>query len=141
MTPRVAIIGCGLIGRKRLAAMGGARVVACADTVLERAGTLARATDGATAVQDWRAAIDRDDVDVVIVATTNDMLAEITRFAVEAGKHVLVEKPAARTVAELDPVIAAAERHRRLVRVGFNHRYHPAILKARELVDEGAVGE
>ena len=60
---------------------------------------------------------------------------------IEAGKHVLVEKPAARSVAEIDPVIEAARRHRRLVRVGFNHRYHPALRKARELVDAGALGE
>jgi predicted dehydrogenase len=52
-----------------------------------------------------------------------------------------VEKPAARSAGELDGVIAAATRSRRLVRVGFNHRYHPALQKARELVDGGAVGD
>jgi len=77
----------------------------------------------------------------VIVATTNDTLAEITLAAVQAGKHVLVEKPAARSSAELKPVIAAVRQSRCLVRVGFNHRYHPALRKAHELFEAGAPGE
>jgi predicted dehydrogenase len=76
----------------------------------------------------------------VIVATTNDALAPVAAAAVEAGKHVLVEKPAGRTVAEVDALVAAARRHDRRVRVGFNHRYHPAIRDARALVDDGALG-
>jgi predicted dehydrogenase len=80
-------------------------------------------------------------VDIVVVATTNDMLAQISRFAVEAGRHVMVEKPAARSVAEIDTVISAAKTHGRLVRVGFNHRYHPAFQKAYELVGAGALGD
>jgi len=136
----VAIVGCGLIGRKRARALAGARLVTCADELPDRAGSLAADFAGAAPSVDWKAAIDRPDVGIVIVATTNDALAEVTRFALEAGKHVLVEKPAARTAAELDSVIETAARCRRLVRVGFNHRYHPALQKARELVDAGALG-
>jgi predicted dehydrogenase len=80
-------------------------------------------------------------VDLVIVSTTNRFLAEITRAALREKKHVLVEKPAARNVKELDAVISTAERCGRLVRVGFNHRYHPALRKARELYGAGALGE
>ena len=138
---RVAIVGCGLIGQKRARALAGARLTACADLERERAEALARTAPGAVASDDWRAAIDRADVDIVIVATTNDMLAEVSRAAVAAGKHVLVEKPGARSVAEIDTVIEAATRHGRLVRVGFNHRYHPAVRKARELFETGALGE
>src|SRR5690349_9214243 len=126
MTPGVAIIGCGLIGNKRAGALGTARLLACADVERERAERLARTAPGALATTDWRGAIDRPDVSIVIVATTNKPLAEIARFAVEAGKHVLVEKPAARTVAEVDQVMAAA-RAGTHVHVGFNHRYHPAL--------------
>jgi len=96
---------------------------------------------GAEATDDWLAAIDRADVSIVIVATTNDALADIGRAAVAAGKHVLIEKPAARSVAEIDGLIEGARRHRRLVRVGFNHRYHPALRKARELFDAGELGD
>ena len=141
MNPGVAIVGCGLIGRKRAAALGGARLVACADVDRPRAEALAGTSAGAEAADDWRAAIDRDDVGLVIVATTNDALADIARAAVEAGKHVLIEKPAGRSVAEIDELIDAARRHRRLVRVGFNHRYHPALRKARELFEAGELGD
>ncbi len=138
---KVAIIGCGLIGQKRARALNGCRLVACADAVGERAEALARAVPGAEAVADWRAAVARRDVDIVIVSTTNDALAEITMAAIAAGKHVLVEKPAARKAQELGAVIEAARRARVLVRVGFNHRYHPALRRAKELFDTGVIGE
>jgi predicted dehydrogenase len=137
----VAIIGCGLIGQKRAQALGAARLVACADLALDRAQALAQTVPGAIAIRDWRSAICRQDVHIVIVATTNDALAEVTRAAVQAGKHVLVEKPAARSVRELDQVIAAARQAGVQVRVGFNHRYHPAFRQARALFQAGALGE
>lgn len=140
MTLRVAIVGCGLIGQKRSRALSGARVVVCCDPVFDRAESLARAT-GASSTSEWRDAVQRDDVDLVIVATTNDMLAPVSLGAIEAGKHVLVEKPAARSVDEVLLLIDAAERRDVRVRVGFNHRYHPALLKAREIVDSGALGD
>lgn len=137
----VAIVGCGLIGAKRAKALGPARLVACADRDLGRAKALVGTAPGAVATSDWSEAVSRSDVDIVIVSTTNDALALVTRVAVEAGKHVLVEKPAARNTRELETVIEAARRSRVQVRVGFNHRYHPALLKARELYEAGALGE
>jgi predicted dehydrogenase len=137
----IAIVGCGLIGQKRLAALGAEhRLVSAVDTVLERAHALASGHPEAQASSDWKAAVARSDVDAVIVSTTNNFLAPITLAAVRAGKHVLVEKPAARTPEELDPVIAAAESAKVCVQVGFNHRYHPGFQKARELVDSGNLG-
>jgi predicted dehydrogenase len=138
--PGVAIIGCGLIGQKRARGLGAARLLACADLILPRAEQLARPA-GAQAFADWRAALDVPGVEIVVVATTNDLLAEITLAALQAGKHVLVEKPAARGPAELRPVLAAAERAGRLVRVGFNHRYHPALRQALALHAQGVLGE
>ena len=134
-------MGCGIIGRKRSRALGSARLVVCADIAVERAKSLAAEFPGAAATADWRDAIRHPDADIVIVATTNDSLADITLSAVQAGKQVLVEKPAARFSGELKPVIDAARRAKRLVRVGFNHRYHPALRKARELFEAGALGE
>ena len=137
----VGVVGCGLIGGKRAKALGaGGTLVACADKDISRAESLARGT-GARAFADWRELLRMPGVDVVVVATLHDSLAEITRAAVEAGKHVLVEKPAARTAAELLPVMEAARRHGVKVHVGFNHRYHRALRKAREMVDSGALGE
>jgi predicted dehydrogenase len=136
----VAIVGCGLIGQKRSRALAGARLVACADVDRVRADALARTTPNAVACDDWREAVAHPDVSVVIVATTNDVLAPIAAHALRSGRHVLVEKPAGRSVEEIDEVRAAAFDGGRLCRVGFNHRYHPALRKAREIVDEGALG-
>jgi predicted dehydrogenase len=137
----VAIVGCGLVGQKRAKALGEARLVACADIVLERAQQLAQIVPGAVATSDWHEILKRDDVNIIIVSTFNNILAEITGEAVEAGKHVLVEKPAARNVRELEPVVKMVQRTRKRVRVGFNHRYHPAFLKAHELFESGVLGE
>lgn len=139
--PGVAILGCGLIGQKRSKALGGAKLVVCADVDEKRARSLATGFPGCEATTDWTSAVCHEDVDIVIVATTNNALVETSLAAVQAGKHVLVEKPAARNVAEVDRLIDAAEKNNVLVRVGFNHRYHPALLKARELVDAGELGE
>jgi predicted dehydrogenase len=137
----VAIVGCGLVGQKRTKELGKARLVACADIVLERAKILAQTSPGAFATQDWQEIVDHSKVDIVIVSTTNNTLAEVTLGAVRAGKHVLVEKPGARSCREMEPVIEAVNRSGALVRVGFNHRYHPALRKAREIFDSGALGE
>ncbi len=136
-----AIVGCGLIGQKRLRSLPpGDKVVVTADPVLARAEALAAQARGAVATTDWRDAVAHADVDAVFVATSNDALAAVTLAAVETGKHVIVEKPAARNPAELVPVIAAAERAGVCVHVGFNHRYHPALQKAHELLESGALG-
>jgi predicted dehydrogenase len=137
----VAIVGCGLIGQKRASALGAARLIACADAVIERADELARKTHGCRATEDYRSVLERDDVDIVIIATPNNLLAPIARAALQAHKHVLVEKPAAVNLNELDSIIAAREPSGRFVRVGFNHRFHPSLRKARELYESGALGE
>jgi predicted dehydrogenase len=137
----VGLIGCGLIGQKRAKALPmGDKLITCADVSLDRAEALAKVS-GSKAVTDWRAVTENPAVDVVIVATPHYTLAEITLAAVNAGKHVLVEKPAARFASELEPVVAARDKMRVQVHVGFNHRYHRALRKAKELVSSGALGE
>jgi predicted dehydrogenase len=92
---------------------------------------------------DWRDVLDRDDVDVVDICTPGDTHAEIAIAALEAGKHVLCEKPLANTVAEAEEMTAAAERAQGrgvLSAVGFNYRRTPALALARRLVVDGAVG-
>lgn len=137
----VGIIGCGLIGNKRAKALGvGGHLVACADVNTNRAESLAKGT-AAKVFRDWRELVRLPQVDVVVVCTLHDSLAAITMAAIEAGKHVLVEKPAARSSAELGPVMAAAKMQGVKVHVGFNHRYHRALRKAKAIVDAGELGE
>ena len=140
MRLHVGIVGCGVIGRKRAGALGEAQLVACADAQTERAVALAGAARDVHVERDWSRLVTRPDVDIVVVATTNDALAPVTLAAVQAGKHVLVEKPAARTSAELAPILKAEAETGVRVRVGFNHRCHPALQKARELVDTNTIG-
>ena len=137
---KIAIAGCGLIGQKRAKALGDCQLVAVADTDAARAERLAAQFPGCAAGSDARAVVTRPDVDAVIIATTNDALSPLALAAIRAGKHVLVEKPGARHVSELEPVAAEARRAGVVVKVGFNHRFHPALLKAREIWESGACG-
>src|SRR3954451_17328144 len=93
---------------------------------------------------DWRRVIERDDVDLVDVCTPGDTHAEIAIGALEAGKHVLCEKPLANSVAEAEAMAEAAARAAtKGVRsmVGFTYRRVPAIAFARQLVAEGRLGQ
>ncbi|MFF9761774.1 Gfo/Idh/MocA family protein [Streptomyces caelestis] len=92
---------------------------------------------------DWRALVERDDVDLVDVCTPGDSHAEIALAALAAGKHVLCEKPLANTVAEAEAMARAAEEARargQLAMVGFNYRRVPATALARRMVAEGRIG-
>jgi len=137
-----AIIGCGLIGKKRLTGLpADSKLVVACDTDLSRAEALAKTAQTGRAVTDFQQAIDDPQVEAVIVATFNSALAEISAVAIRAGKHVLVEKPAGVSAEQIDDLISLAKNHNVCVRVGFNHRYHPAFIKAREIFDSGVMGE
>ncbi len=138
MSLRVAIVGCGRMGDKRAAVLGDDRLVACVDPDAGRAQELA-GRHGARAADLAGALAERPDV--VIVATTHDHLAPTAIAALAAGCHVLVEKPAGRTPQEVDGIISAAESTGRLVKVGFNHRFHPGIARAIGEVRSGEHGE
>ena len=137
---KAAIIGCGVVGKKRALALGDHELTIAVDTSHDRARELAKLKNCSSTSSDYRDALDNDEIDLVMISTTNEFLAKIALDAVTAGKHVLVEKPAGRISEELVPIIKAAEKNNVFVKVGFNHRFHPAVLKAKELVDSGALG-
>ena len=92
---------------------------------------------------DWREVVARDDIDLIDICTPGDTHAEIALAALEAGKHVLCEKPLANTVVEAEAMTAAAEKARAegvLAIVGFTYRRVPAIQLARQLVADGRIG-
>jgi predicted dehydrogenase len=137
-----AIVGCGLIGKKRLAGLpAGSKLAVACDTNLSRAGELVKIAQTGQAVVDFKSAVADPQVDAVIVATINSVLAEVSAAAIRAGKHVIVEKPAGVSVKQIDELIALADQHNVSVRVGFNHRYHAAFRKAREIFESGVMGE
>ena len=109
----------------------------------EAAATAAERLGWASVETDWKAVVEREDVQLVDICTPGDTHAEIAIAALAAGKHVLCEKPLAKTVAEAEEMAAAAqEAAARGVRsmVAFNYRRTPALAYARQLVEQGAVG-
>jgi predicted dehydrogenase len=143
MTPdlQIAIIGCGFIGQRRARSIGTrATIKICCDVSEAKAEALAKHHD-ADITTDWQSAVTREDVDAVLICTTHDLLAPMAKHAVSHGKHVLMEKPGARRAAELDPVADAVNATDARVRIGFNHRYHRSLQKARQIYDSGAIGD
>ncbi|MCG3203444.1 MAG: Inositol 2-dehydrogenase/D-chiro-inositol 3-dehydrogenase [Elusimicrobia bacterium] len=137
---RVGIIGAGLVGAKRADSLSDARLVAVQDKDHSRAKVLAE-KHRATVEKDWRDLIARDDIEVVVVSTSHDMLSECSQAALSAGKHVLVEKPGGRNIEEIQRQINASEKFKKILRVGYNHRFHPALQKAKEIVEGHSLGD
>lgn len=139
-TLRAAVVGCGLIGARRAAALvdRGADV-AVYDTDSARAEALAASLGAQVSMAPDQASAFAG-ADVAVVATPHHMLAPLAIEAVRAGCHVLVEKPGAERLEPLEELAKAAVETDRVVRVGFNHRFHPAVLEARELIAAGDYG-
>ena len=97
----IAIVGCGLIGRKRATQLAGGRLVMACDLDQSRADGLAALVPGCRATADLAEAL-RSSAQVIIVATANHALAPLALEAVKAGKHVLIEKPGAIRASELE---------------------------------------
>ncbi len=109
----------------------------------DAAGDVARRFGWESVETDWRALLTRDDIDVIDICTPGNTHAEIAIAALEAGKHVLCEKPLANTVAEAEAMAAAATeaaKHGVRAMVGFTYRRTPAVSFARQLVASGRLG-
>jgi predicted dehydrogenase len=138
----VGIVGCGRMGSRR------ARIVhnsdsenlrVLADINLDRLNGLAEELE-CQSVTNWRDVIEDDDIDVVIVCVPNKHMAPVIVAALEAGKHVLCEKPPGRNQKEARQIVEAAERAEGTFKIGFDKRYHPAMQKMRELFDQDLIG-
>ena len=150
---RVAVIGTGFMGRMHAHAWRTAprffeldrepRVVVLAGSDADRTAAAAERYGIGESSADWRATIAREDVDVVDVCTPGDTHAEIALAALEAGKHVLCEKPLANDPADADRMAAAAQdaAARGIIAMcGFSYRRTPALALARRLVEDGRLG-
>ena len=135
-------VGCGLIGKKRAASLAqipGAFLKYACDLDSNRASALAQNSAGCVAI-DLTTALKDKAIQAVLISTLNGSLVPIAIDAVRAGKHVLIEKPGALNALELKTLLAEAKKTDVKVRVSYNHRYHPALQKARELFTQGALG-
>jgi predicted dehydrogenase len=141
---RVGVIGCGV------AAWTGhlpwiwehpdATLAAVCDSSRDRALQAQSRYGAGFATTDFRELLSRDDVDAVCVCTPPGSHAEIATVAAERGKHILLEKPMARSAAECELLIAAARTHGVLLMLGHEKRFHPACQKIRSIVSSGALG-
>ena len=143
MITGAAVVGCGLIGYKRAVALvaRGVPVRAVYDVEPAAAKGLALKLPGHPLVAgSLEEAVGAPGVALVVVAVTHAALVPCALAAVAAGRSVLVEKPGAATYAAITTLQSAAEEAGVTVRVGFNHRFHPALRRARELVSDGGYG-
>jgi len=154
MTLRVAMIGYGFMGAAHSVGWRQAPHVFDLPEDVEMAVLVGRNADAvaqaaahwgwAESATDWREVIARDDIDIVDIVTPGDSHAEIAIAALDAGKHVLCEKPLANSVEEAEAMAAAAERAAAggaRAMVGFTYRRVPAVAFLRDLIARGMVGQ
>jgi predicted dehydrogenase len=136
--------GYGYWGRNLLrafASVRGAKLTAACDSAPEARAALQAEHPGLAVVDTFSALLGRPDVDGVVIATPADQHYEQVRRALEAGKHVFVEKPMSRSVAEARELIDLAERHRRVLMVGHTFLFNDAVRWVKDYIDRGELGE
>lgn len=140
---RFGLIGCGRVSPRHvqsIAEIEDARLVALADIVASRAERYAKEQQ-AEAYVDYRRMLERADIDVIGICTPSGLHAQMAIDAMQAGKHVIVEKPMALNLPDADRMIATAESTRRKLCVVLQNRYNPPMLDLRRVVDEHRLGK
>lgn len=137
----IAIIGAGLIGKKRALALPSKINLKTICDIDEQKGKQLAKELGCNFEKNWQVILEDKKINAVFICTTNNYLSKIAVSAIKADKHVLVEKPGARNIDELQKIVKAYQMKKVVVMFGFNHRYHPAILKAKALIDYNKFGK
>ncbi|MGQ9571793.1 MAG: Gfo/Idh/MocA family protein [Dehalococcoidia bacterium] len=141
---RVGFIGAGRIADLHVLAYRDnpeAEIYAVCDSQEEVARQRAHEWGVQRSLTDYRELLRDEALDAVEILTPHRLHAEMTVAALESGKHVSLQKPPALNLRETDAMIAAAQRSGRLFRVCENFRYYPPFVKAKALLDQGAIGE
>ncbi len=142
-TIRLGMIGAGQIAAftaREFARHPDCRIVAVADPSTERASALARSTGAENVHNDADTLLDRDDIDAVYIAVPNMLHEPVATAALNAGKHVLLDKPFAVNADGAENVIAAARRNERILMIGMNQRFEAGVQRARQLCQAGRFG-
>lgn len=141
---RVAMIGYGAIGREHAEAVGavpGLELALVCDRNPTQRATVEQEMPGVRTCSDSADVVDDAGVDLVIVSTPPNTHAEVAARFLEAGKHVVVEKPFCLTVREADRLLELAVRHQRVLTVYQNRRWDPDFTAIRRVVESGGIGE
>jgi predicted dehydrogenase len=147
----VAMIGGGFMGKAHAMAYASMPMFFWPAPAIPHRKVVVDITDGAAedarrrfgfdeASSDWRSVVARPDIDVVDICTPNNVHAEIAIAAAKAGKHIICEKPLARTVEEARAMTEAAQAAGIIHMVAFNYRRTPAVALAKKYIDEGRIG-
>lgn len=143
----VGIIGCGGIANGKhmpsLHALPNVRMVAFCDIIPERAEKAAKeyGTEDAKVYTDYKELLQQEDIEVVHVLTPNREHADITVDALYAGKHVMCEKPIAKSAADARRMVEAAKATGKKLTIGYQNRQTPGALYAKDFIDTDAMGE
>lgn len=141
MKINIAIVGAGLIGRKRALSLPKETNLSIVCDTNKNIGLSFAKEFNCQYKKDWRNVVKDKNIKALIISTTNNWLASIAEKAILTGKHVLIEKPGARNLAEFNSIYRAYKKNPVVVMVGYNHRHHPSIIKAKELIDSQKFGE
>lgn len=138
------LVGAGRIGKLHaqnlLTRVVGVRLVGVADINRAAAEQLASEWSIPTAAQDFRVLLDDDSIDAILIASATDTHAYMIEQAAAAGKHIFCEKPISFDLAQIDRALAAVDAAGVKLQIGFNRRFDPNFLKARELIAQGRIG-
>ena len=141
MNFKIGIIGCGLIGYKRAKSLGSkGKLIACADPNISQAKRIAR-NKKVKIFTNWKKLLEIKEIDIVIISTPHNQLTKILLEAYRKNKHILVEKPATKNLDEIKKIISKVKGNKIKIRIGYNHRYHPSIIKAQEIIKLGIIGK
>lgn len=142
---KVCLIGCGRAGmihaRNYKNKIENARITAVADAVEEAAKAAAEELGVEKCFSDYKEILSDPEIDAVIVVAPTNLHKQIVIDCAAAGKHIFCEKPMAMTVEECDEMIAACDRHKVKLQIGFMRRFDASFREAKRLVEEGAIGE
>ena len=134
------LIGAGLIGQRRANCIASLdKLIAVHDLNLANS-RLAAEANNAESVMDYREILNNPDIGAVCVATTHDSLARLGMEVLKSGKHLLLEKPGGIDLTELIAIRDLSRSTSKIVRVGYNHRYHPSIIKLKQILTESDHG-
>ena len=140
MTFKVGIVGYGVVGKKRhsvLNKISDFNVTAVSDKNFNDRIQ----PKGLSNYLDYKDLINSEEIDVLFVSLPNYFAADATLMALKKGIHVFCEKPPARTLKELYPIKSIINGSNLKLMYGFNHRFHPSVIKAKKIIDEKSLGD
>lgn len=138
----IGLIGCGVVGIKRISQLPkNFNLIACADPLIFLKTNIELKNKKIFLTKNWKTLLKLENLDAVIIATTHNLHTDILLECLKYNIHAFVEKPAGISHIKTKKIILKLQSKNNLrIRVGFNHRYHPAFIKAKKMIDQKKIG-